>query len=318
MKNYTSIEDIENLDTLVKEAIALKANPFASSELGTNKTLGLIFYNPSLRTRLSTQRAGFNLGMNVIVMNINKDSWELEFEDGAIMNMDKAEHIKEAAKVISLYCDVIAVRTFPSLKDKKLDYSDKILSAFKKNATVPIISMESAIGHPLQALADLITIEEHKKVAVPNVVLSWAPHVKALPQAVSNSFVEFMKKSKNVNLVITHPPGYELNSDVTQGVKVEYNQRKAFENADFIYAKNWSSYIDYGQILKGTNDSWIIDESKMKLTNNAKFMHCLPIRRNVVATDEILDGNRNLTIEEANNRTYSAQIVLKKILENID
>lgn len=318
MKNYTSIEDIENLDTLVKEAIELKANPFASSELGANKTLGLIFYNPSLRTRLSTQRAGFNLGMNVIVMNINKDSWELEFEDGAIMNMDKAEHIKEAAKVISLYCDVIAIRTFPSLKDKKLDYSDKILSAFKKNATVPIISMESAIGHPLQALADLITIEEHKKVAVPNVVLSWAPHVKALPQAVSNSFVEFMKKSKNVNLVITHPLGYELNSDVTQGVKVEYNQGKAFENADFIYAKNWSSYTDYGQILRDDNDSWIIDESKMKLTNNAKFMHCLPIRRNVVATDEILDGNRNLTIEEANNRTYSAQIVLKKILENID
>lgn len=317
MKNYTSIQDIENLDQLVKEAIELKKSPFEYKHLGDNKTLGMIFYNPSLRTRLSTQRAGFNLGMNVIVMNIGSDGWALEFEDGALMNSDKAEHIKEAAEVISQYCDVIAIRTFPELKDRELDYSEPVITAFKKFATVPIISMESATGHPLQSLADLITIEEYKTVKKPKVVLTWAPHPRLLPQAVSNSFVEFMKKSDNVDLVITHPKGYELDPNKTEGVTIEYDQEKAFEEADFIYAKNWSSYTNYGQACD-VDYSWMIDETKMKNTNNGKFMHCLPVRRNVVVADDVMDNkDRNITIEEANNRIYSAQIVLKKILENM-
>ena len=318
MKNYTSINDIENLDQLVQEAIELKKSPFEHKHLGENKTLGMIFYNPSLRTRLSTQRAGFNLGMNVIVMNIGSDGWALEFEDGAVMNGNKAEHIKEAAEVISQYCDIIAIRTFPELKDRDLDYSEPVITAFKGYATVPIVSMESATGHPLQALADLITIEEHKTVAKPKVVLTWAPHPRLLPQAVSNSFVEFMKKSDKVDLVITHPKGYELDPSKTEGVTIEYDQDKAFEGADFIYAKNWSSYESYGQANENIDYSWMIDEAKMKNTNNGKFMHCLPVRRNVVVADDVMDNkNRNITIEEANNRTYSAQVVLKKILEEM-
>lgn len=318
MKNYTSIQDVENLDQLVQEAIELKKSPFAHKHLGENKTLGMIFYNPSLRTRLSTQRAGFNLGMNVIVMNIGSDGWALEFEDGAVMNGDKAEHIKEAAEVISQYCDVIAIRTFPGLKNREEDYSEPVITAFKQYATVPIVSMESATGHPLQALADLITIEENKTVEKPKVVLTWAPHPRLLPQAVSNSFVEFMKNSDKVDLVITHPKGYELDPSKTEGVTIEYDQEKAFEGADFIYAKNWSSYENYGQIDENIDYSWMIDEAKMKKTNNGKFMHCLPVRRNVVVADDVMDNkDRNITIQEANNRIYSAQIVLKKILENI-
>ena len=318
MKNYTSIQDIENLDQLVQEAIELKKAPFEHKHLGENKTLGMIFYNPSLRTRLSTQRAGFNLGMNVIVMNIGSDGWALEFEDGAVMNGNKAEHIKEAAEVISQYCDVIAIRTFPELKDRDDDYSEPVISAFKKYATAPIVSMESATGHPLQALADLITIEENKTVEKPKVVLTWAPHPRLLPQAVSNSFVEFMKNSDKVDLVITHPKGYELDPSKTEGVTIEYDQEKAFEGADFIYAKNWSSYENYGKLDENIDYSWMIDEAKMKNTNNGKFMHCLPVRRNVVVADDVMDNkDRNITIKEANNRTYSAQIVLKKILEEI-
>ncbi|MCK5824625.1 MAG: N-acetylornithine carbamoyltransferase [Ichthyobacteriaceae bacterium] len=316
MKHYTSIQDIKNLDELVQEAIELKKAPFEHKHLGENKTLGMIFYNPSLRTRLSTQRAGFNLGMNVIVMNIGSDGWALEFEDGAVMNEGKAEHIKEAAEVISQYCDIIAIRTFPELKDRELDYSEPVISAFKKYATKPIVSMESATGHPLQALADLITIEEHKIVAKPKVVLTWAPHPRTLPQAVPNSFVEYMKNSNKVDLVVTCPEGYELNPEVMEGVTVEHNQQKAFEGADFIYAKNWSSYENYGQ-AGDVDYSWIVDEAKMKNTNNGKFMHCLPVRRNVVVADDVMDNKeRNITIAEANNRTYSAQVVLKNILEN--
>ena len=318
MKHYTSIQDIENLDQLVQEAIELKKALFEHKHLGENKTLGMIFYNPSLRTRLSTQRAGFNLGMNVIVMNIGSDGWALEFEDGAVMNGNKAEHVKEAAEVISQYCDIIAIRTFPGLVDRDADYSEPVISAFKKYATVPIVSMESATGHPLQALADLITIEEHKTVEKPKVVLTWAPHPKLLPQAVSNSFVEFMKNSDKVDLVITHPKGYELDPSKTEGVTIEYDQEKAFEGADFIYAKNWSSYENYGKLDENIDYSWMIDEAKMKNTNNGKFMHCLPVRRNVVVADDVMDNkDRNITIKEANNRTYSAQIVLKKILEEI-
>ena len=318
MRHYTSIQDVENLDQLVQEAIELKKAPFEHKHLGENKTLGMIFYNPSLRTRLSTQRAGFNLGMNVIVMNIGSDGWALEFEDGAVMNSDKAEHIKEAAEVISQYCNIIAIRTFPGLKDRDEDYSEPVISAFKKYATVPIVSMESATGHPLQALADLITIEENKTVAKPKVVLTWAPHPRLLPQAVSNSFVEFMKKSDKIDLVITHPKGYELDPSKTEGVTIEYNQEKAFEGADFIYAKNWSSFENYGKLDENIDHSWMIDEAKMKNTNNGKFMHCLPVRRNVVVADDIMDNkDRNITIKEANNRTYSAQIVLKKILTSL-
>jgi len=306
MRHYTSIQDVENLDQLVQEAIELKKAPFEHKHLGENKTLGMIFYNPSLRTRLSTQRAGFNLGMNVIVMNIGSDGWALEFEDGAVMNSDKAEHIKEAAEVISQYCNIIAIRTFPGLKDRDEDYSEPVISAFKKYATVPIVSMESATGHPLQALADLITIEENKTVAKPKVVLTWAPHPRLLPQAVSNSFVEFMKKSDKIDLVITHPKGYELDPSKTEGVTIEYNQEKAFEGADFIYAKNWSSFENYGKLDENIDHSWMIDEAKMKNTNNGKFMHCLPVRRNVVVADDIMDNkDRNITIKEANNRTYS-------------
>jgi N-succinyl-L-ornithine transcarbamylase len=317
MKHYTSIQDVENLDQLVQEAIELKKAPFEHKHLGENKTLGMIFYNPSLRTRLSTQRAGFNLGMNVIVLNIGSDGWALEFEDGAVMNSDKAEHIKEAAEVISQYCDIIAIRTFPGLKNRDEDYSEPVITAFKKYATVPIVSMESATGHPLQALADLITIEENKTVEKPKVVLTWAPHPRLLPQAVSNSFVEFMKNSDKVDLVITHPKGYELDPGKTEGVTIEYNQEKAFEGADFIYAKNWSSYENYGKLDENIDYSWMIDEAKMKNTNNGKFMHCLPVRRNVVVADDVMDNkDRNITIEEANNRTYSAQIVLKKILNS--
>jgi len=314
MKKYTSISDIASLPDLINDAIALKKNPFAFEQLGKHKTLVMLFFNPSLRTRLSTQKAAQNLGMQVMVMNISKDGWTLEFEDGSIMKNAAAEHVKEAAQVISQYCDVLAIRTFAGLEHKEEDYQEKVINAFVKYATVPIVSLESATGHPLQALTDVITIKEHQKVTKPKVVLSWAPHPKALPQAVANSFTEVMNLSE-VDLVITHPKGYELNSEITKGAKIEYNQKKAFENADFIYAKNWSSFSDYGKILS-QDKSWMITEKKMQLTNNAKFMHCLPVRRNVVVSATVLDSESSLVIQQANNRTFVAQVVLKKILES--
>jgi N-succinyl-L-ornithine transcarbamylase len=253
--------------------------------------------------------------MNVVVMNFTNDSWQLEFEDGVVMNKDKSEHIKEAAKVISQYCDIVAVRAFASLINKEKDNAEIVLNGFKKHAGVPIINMESATAHPLQALADAITIEEYKTVKKPKVVLSWAPHPKALPHAVANSFVEMMQL-QNADFVITHPKGYELNSEITKNSTIEYNQEKAFENADFVYVKNWSSYTNYGEVLK-TDLDWRITLDKMKLTNKAKFMHCLPVRRNVVVTDEVLDSENSIVIQQANNRTYAAQIVLKKILESL-
>jgi len=314
MKNYISINDIYSLPLLIKEAKQLKQNPFIHKSLGENKTIGLLFFNPSLRTRLSTQKAAKNLGMDVIVMNFNNEGWALEFEDGTIMNANTSEHIKEGAAVISQYCDIIAIRAFASLTDKEKDEAEFILSAFKKYASVPIVNMESATGHPLQALTDAITISEYKPVKKPKIVLSWAPHPKALPQAVANSFTEMMLKSE-MDFVITHPKGYELNPEITKGAHIEYNQEKAFKDADFIYTKNWSSYTNYGKIL--SNDkNWTISKEKMALTNNAKFMHCLPVRRNVVVNDDVLDSKHSIVIPQANNRTYAAQIILKKILEH--
>ncbi|MDY7396474.1 N-acetylornithine carbamoyltransferase [Aureibaculum sp. 2210JD6-5] len=314
MKKYTAISDIKSLSTMVDEAVQLKKNPYAFESLGKHKTLVMLFFNPSLRTRLSTQKAAQYLGMQVMVMNISNDAWALEFEDGTIMNQNTSEHIKEAAKVVSQYADIIAIRAFAGLKNKEEDYSEKVINAFVNYATVPIISLESATGHPLQALADVITIKENQKNKKPKVVLTWAPHPKALPQAVANSFVEMMQIN-NVDFVITHPKGYELDKGIVKNSKVEYNQDKAFENADFIYAKNWSSVGDYGKVLS-KDKNWMVTEQKMKLTNNAKFMHCLPVRRNVVVADEVLDGENSLVIEQANNRTFAAQLVLKKILED--
>jgi N-succinyl-L-ornithine transcarbamylase len=266
---------------------------------------------------LSTQKAAFNLGMNVMVMNFTNEGWTLEFEDGAIMNKGASEHIKEAAAVISQYCDIIAIRAFAGLTDKEKDNAETVLSGFLKYATVPIVNMEGCTGHPLQSLADAITIEEFKTVHRPKVVLTWAPHPRALPQAVANSFVEMMQKQENMDFVITHPKGYELNPEITKDSKIEYDQNKAFKNADFIYAKNWSNYNEYGQITNSDTE-WTVSAKKMKLTNNAKFMHCLPVRRNMIVTDEVIDSENSIVIEQANNRTYSAQLVLQKILKNVN
>jgi N-succinyl-L-ornithine transcarbamylase len=315
MKNYTNINDLDNLQNTVQEALALKKGQLQFEQLGNGKTICLLFFNNSLRTRLSTQKAAQNLGMNVIVMNFGAEGWQLEYEDGTIMNQNKAEHVKEAAQVISQYCDIIAIRAFASLEDKQKDLAEEVLTNFIKYSKVPIVNMESSVGHPLQALADAISLEENKVDHRPKVVLSWAPHPKSLPHAVANSFIEMMQL-QDADFVITHPEGYDLNMEIVKDSKVEYNQKKAFENADFIYTKNWSSYGDYGKVLK-TDDEWRITADKMELTNNAKFMHCLPVRRNVVVTDEVLDSDNSLVIEQANNRTFAAQIVLKKILENI-
>ncbi len=316
--NYMSVQDIDAIDTWVKEARELKTSPLKYKKLGEDKTIGLLFFNPSLRTRLSTQKAAQNLGMHTMVMNFDKEGWALEFEDGTRMNQGKSEHVKEAAQVISQFCDIIAIRAFAGLKDKDLDKAELVLNGFKKYASVPVVNMESSVGHPLQALADAITLDEQleqRNIEKPKVVLSWAPHPKALPHAVANSFVEMMQK-QHADFIITHPKGYDLDPEIVGETKVEYDQREAFKDADFIYTKNWSSFENYGQVLS-QDDSWTIDQEKMNLTNKAKFMHCLPVRRNVVVSDEVLDGEDSLVIEQANNRTYSAQTVLKKILDTI-
>ncbi|MEH6512651.1 acetylornithine carbamoyltransferase [Maribacter arcticus] len=313
MKNYLSINDIDSLSTWVKEAISLKKQPRKFKELGSDKTIGLLFFNNSLRTRLSTQKAAMNLGMEVIVMNFGSEGWALEYADGTIMDQGTSEHIKEAAQVISQYCDIIAIRAFAGLVDKEKDEAEEVLNGFKKYANVPIVNMESSVGHPLQALTDAITMEEQNFKNHPKVVLSWAPHPKALPHAVANSFVQMMQK-QNADFVITHPVGYELDPNITKDSKIEHDQDKALENADFIYVKNWSSYSDYGQI-KSQDKTW---QMTLKKLGNAKFMHCLPVRRNVVVADEVLDSKQSLVIEQANNRTFAAQLVLKKILENLN
>jgi N-succinyl-L-ornithine transcarbamylase len=313
MRHFTSFHDVPKPANLLAEAKAVKANPFAHKALGENKTLGLIFFNPSLRTRMSTQIAAYNVGMNVIAMDINEQGWKIETQDGAVMNGDKAEHIKDAVGVMGEYCDIIGVRTFATLTDRAADYQDFTLEQFKKYAGIPIVSLESAIRHPLQSLADWLTIEEHKTTPRPKVVLTWAPHPKALPQAVANSFVEWMQNT-DYELIVTHPEGYELSPDFIRNVTVEYDQRKAFQRADFIYCKNWSSYQDYGKILS-QDTCWMVTADKMRLTNQAKFMHCLPVRRNVKVTDEVLDSPDSLIMLQANNRIYAAQAVLKGILE---
>lgn len=314
MYNFLSVKDVEDVEVLAQKAIQLKQNRFAYQELGRNKTMVLIFLNSSLRTRLSTQKAAQNLGMNPIVLNLTQDSWQMEFDDGVIMNSDKAEHIKEGAAVIAQYADIIGLRSFPSLTDRAKDYSEYVLNKFLENVNVPIVNMESATVHPLQSLTDLMTIRENTNAKRPKVVLTWAPHVRKLPQCVSNSFAEWMNRA-DVDFVITQPKGYELSKQFTGDAPIIYNQEEAFEGADFIYAKNWSSFENYGQIVEGNFDNWIVDEAKMQLTNNGKFMHCLPVRRNVVVSDAVLDSDKSLVIEQAGNREFAAQAVLKEILE---
>ncbi len=318
MKNFTALSDVTNIDELVQEALKLKANPLSFPSLGEGKTIGLVFLNPSLRTRMSTQKAAMNLGLNVMVLNVNQESWAWEFEDGAIMNGTKVEHVKDAAAVLSQYCDIVGIRCFSSLENREEDESEFVLNQFMKYCTVPVVSLESATRHPLQSLADLMTLTEawnqpHK----PKVVLTWAPHVKPLPQAVANSFSEWMCKAQ-VDFVITHPEGYELQSSFSQGAIIEYNQQKALQDADFVYVKNWSSYHDYGKILSGNHDHWLLNETKMKVTQNAKIMHCLPVRRNVELSDALLDGKNSLIQQQAGNRLFAAQIVLKSILEGLN
>ncbi len=317
MKKFTEVNDISNLKDAVKEALEIKENRFAYDNLGKNKTLLMIFFNSSLRTRLSTQKAAINLGMNCIVLDVNQGAWKLETERGVIMDGDKSEHLLEAIPVMGCYCDIIGVRSFAGLTDKAADYEERILNQFIKYSGRPVFSMEAATGHPLQAFADLITIEEHKKVERPKVVLSWAPHPKALPQAVPNSFAQWMVAA-GYDVVVTQPHGYELNPEFTKGATIEYDQRKAFEGADFIYAKNWSAYNDpnYGKVISKDMD-WTVDSEKMALTNNAYFMHCLPVRRNMIVTDEVIESPQSLVIPEAANREISATVVLKRFLESL-
>lgn len=316
MRNFISVDDIGSFESALVEAAEFQNDPFKYSELGRHKTLLMIFFNSSLRTRLSTQKAAINLGLNVMVLDVNQGAWKLETEFGVVMDGDKAEHLLEAIPVMASYCDIIAVRSFAELTDKKRDYSEEVLSQFIKYAGKPVISLESATRHPLQSFADLITIEQYKKVAKPKVVLTWAPHPKALPQAVPNSFAEWMNRAE-YDFVIAHPKGYELDSEFVGNAVVTHDQRAAFEGADFIYAKNWSaaSEENYGKILS-KEMSWCVDSEKMSLTNDAYFMHCLPVRRNMIVTDEVIDSPNSLVIKEAANREISASVVLKRIIEN--
>jgi N-succinyl-L-ornithine transcarbamylase len=316
MRHFTSVHDVENPAELVQEALALKENPYAFSELGRHKTLGLIFMNPSLRTRLSTQKAAANLGMHVMVMNLDKEGWALETEDGVVMNGNKVEHIREAAAVLGQYCDIIGIRSFPKLISREEDYSEDMLKKLISFAKVPVISLETGTRHPLQSLADLVTITELHPISKPKpkVVLSWAPHVKPLPQAVPNSFAEWMCKA-DVDFIITHPEGYELAPEFTEGATITHNQEEALQDADFVYVKNWSSYSDYGQILC-KDPSWMLTNKKLYRSSNARIMHCLPVRRGVELADELLDGQNSIVTHQAGNRVYAAQAVLKRILED--
>jgi N-succinyl-L-ornithine transcarbamylase len=315
MNLFTSVHDVKNINDLVTEAISIKKNPFAHDQLGKHKTLGLIFLNPSLRTRLSTQKAALNLGMQVMVMNLDKEGWALETQDGVIMNGTTVEHIREAAGVMGEYCDIIGFRSFPGLVNREEDYSEGVFNKFVKFCGVPVVSLESATRHPLQSLADLITIEELKKTAKPKVVLTWAPHVKPLPQAVANSFAEWMNKT-DYDFVITHPEGYDLAPDFVGKATVTNNQDDALAGADFVYVKNWSSYHDYGKILTD-GKGWMMTNEKLNLTNNAGVMHCLPVRRGLELSHEILDGPNSLVLNQANNRVWAAQAVLKNMFENL-
>ncbi len=314
MRNFTTVHDVPDLDKLLDKALKVKKDPFATSGLGKHRTLGMIFLNPSLRTRMSTQKAAQNLGMNVISMNIDQDGWALELNDGTPMNGKTVEHVREAAAVMGEYCDILAIRCFPNLKNKDEDYGEQILIKFMKYCKKPIISLESATLHPLQSMADLITIKEHSSTRKPKVVLSWAPHIKPLPQAVPNSFAEWMNRS-DVEFVITHPEGYELHEDYVKHASVTHDQDAALKDADFVYVKNWSSFSDYGKILS-KDESWLINNKKLELTNDAKVMHCLPVRRGIELSDEILDGPSSLVVHQAANRVFAAQTVLTEILEH--
>ncbi|MDR3093078.1 MAG: N-acetylornithine carbamoyltransferase [Bacteroidales bacterium] len=315
MRHFTSVHDVTDLKKILQEAAEIKNNPYKYETTGKHKTMGLLFFNSSLRTRLSTQKAAQNLGMNTMVLNVNEDSWKIETEFGVVMNGDKAEHIKEAAAVIGRYCDIIGVRSFPSLKDRAADYSEGVINQFIQYAGVPIVSMESATRHPLQSFADIITIEQYKPTERPKVILAWAPHCRALPQSVPNSFAEWAVAA-GYEVVVTHPEGYELDASFTKGATIEYDREKAYKNADFVYAKNWSSYSQYGKILN--NDlAWTCNAKNMALTNHAKFMHCLPVRRNLVVSDEVIDSPDSIVIEEAANRVVSAQTVLLNILKSL-
>ena len=319
MNRFFSVADIDDLDLVVKEALSIKADPYRWRELGKNKTLGLVFLNPSLRTRLSTQKAAMSLGMDVMVINMDKEGWALETRDGVIMNGTTVEHIREAAAVMGQYCDILGLRSFPSLKDKEADYTEELFNKFMKFCGVPVVSLESATRHPLQSLTDLITIMEHKTVTQPKVVLAWAPHVKALPQAVPNSFSEWMcaaQEQKLVDFTIAHPNGYELDKGFTKGAKIAYDLEDALKDADFVYVKNWSSYEDYGQVPSVKGD-WLMTNEKLRITNNAAVMHCLPVRIDLELSSEILDGPNSLVVKEAGNRVWAAQVVLKRMLESL-
>lgn len=320
MRTFFHVNDLGNLDQAIAEAMEVKKNRYAYQELGKNKTLLMIFFNNSLRTRLSTQKAATNLGMNVIVLDVNAGAWKLETERGVIMDGDKSEHLLEAIPVMGSYCDIIAVRSFAGLTDREFDYAETIVNQFVKYSGRPVVAMETATVHPLQAFADLITIEEHKTNKRPKVVLTWAPHCRALPQAVPNSFAQWMNAA-NVDLVITHPKGYKLDPMFVGNAIVEYDQRKALEGADFVYAKNWScpgvtNPDDYGKIIS-KDMSWTIDTEHMSWTNNGKFMHCLPVRRGLIVTDDVIESENSLVIPEAANREISAEVVLKRVLESL-
>lgn len=317
MKRFTNVKDLGNLKEAVREALEIKKNRFGYKSLGIDKTLLMVFFNSSLRTRLSTQKAAMNLGMNTMVLDVNQGAWRLETERGVIMDGDRPEHMLEAIPVMGCYCDIIGVRSFAKFENKSEDYSENILQQFIKYSGKPVFSMEGATTHPLQAFADLITIEEYKTKEKPKVVLTWAPHPKALPQAVPNSFADFMNEA-DVDFLITHPKGYELDPQFVRRAQIEYDQEKAFEGADFIYAKNWSAFEDkhYGQILS-KDRKWMVDSAKMSLTNNAKFMHCLPVRRNMIVTDEVIESPQSIVIPEAANREISCEVVLKRMLESL-
>ncbi len=319
MKTFLNVDDIGNLQQALAEAREIKENRYGYQQLGKNKTLLMIFFNNSLRTRLSTQKAAMNLGMNVIVLDVNAGAWKLETERGVIMDGDKSEHLLEAIPVMASYCDMIGVRSFAGLADRDYDYAETVFNQFVKYSGKPVFAMETATVHPLQAFADLITIEEHKTKVRPKVVLTWAPHCRALPQAVPNSFAQWMVKA-DVDFVITHPRGYELDPAFTAGAQIEYDQMKALEGADFVYAKNWScpgvtNPADYGKILS-KDMSWTIDDAHMAVTDNGKFMHCLPVRRGLIVTDSVIESPNSLVIPEAANREISAQVVIKRMLEN--
>lgn len=317
MDKFTTVKDIGPLDAAVKEALEVKANRFGYQHLGRNKTLLMLFFNNSLRTRLSTQKAAMNLGMNVMVLDVNQGAWKLETERGVIMDGDKSEHLLEAIPVMGSFCDIIGVRSFARFESKEDDYSEKILNQFIKYSGRPVFSMEAATRHPLQSFADLITIEEHKTVERPKVVMTWAPHPRALPQAVPNSFAEWMVAA-GYDFVIANPEGYDLAPEFTAGARVVHDQDEALRDADFVYAKNWSAYADpnYGKVIS-TDPSWTVTADKMALTNDARFMHCLPVRRNVIVTDDVIESPRSLVIPEAANREISAQVVLKRLLESL-